>query len=227
MKELKYSTSDYAGVGTYTEKGTDNPSLYVIDGYFALPFAQTRETLDNIEVYSRFIKKCENMVRTNEDYKKYIGVLKNEVGLTFCQIMSNISDEMADIEMHHGPIFNLYDICSIVTNYFLDKNGKVTTFQVAEQVLDDHFEHIIQVIMLSETIHQVHHAQNRFLNMKHAFGRLDLFIEKYKPYIKPYQFEIIAKYIELSLNNDSDFVEATELGKELTSYSKYNELYAD
>lgn len=170
---------------------------------YQIPYFKNEEFFSNLESYNSFIKAVEHVVRTNDRYKKYINYLKKEVQLNHCQVWSNLTDEDCPIEMHHGPIFNLFDYCSIITEYFLLKGWKVNTFRIAETVLDEHQKNHVQVVMLSETIHEEVHARNIFINYRHAFGDLNAFIKKYGVAFTLEHKEKLNRYIDQSLMTDS------------------------
>ena len=79
--------------------------------------------------YDKFVKECERCVRQSPDYKVFIGYVKRILGVNFCQVSSKIYDTDATIEMHHGPIFTLFDIVSIILNDFLRQNKKIGGFE--------------------------------------------------------------------------------------------------
>ena len=182
---------------------------------YQIPFDKDPEYFSNFESYNTFIKGCERLVRHNDRYKKYISFLKRNVRLDRCQVLKNITDDDADIEMHHGPIFTLYDYCSIITEYFLMRHWKVTTPRIAKEVLDEHQRHRIQVVMVSSTVHEEIHARNIFINQNQAFGDLASFLYKYAPAISDEYKEKLNRYIDRSLLMDSSDFGVLDLNKAL------------
>jgi hypothetical protein len=170
---------------------------------YIVPFYKTGEYFDSLESYNNFIKGTERLVRQNDRYRKYISYLKTEVHLNRCQVLKNVDDQDADIEMHHGPVYTLYDICAIVIEYFLVKKWKITSMRIADQVLMEHQKNRIQVVMLSSTIHEEVHAKNIFINMNQAYGDLNAFLKKYGPTMPNEYKEKLNHYIDLSMVNDS------------------------
>lgn len=147
------------------------------------------EYFENLKDYIRFVKDCESEVRTSPDYKVFISFVKNKLGINFCQVSSNIYDTDATIEMHHGPIFTLFDYCSIILNHFLKTGRKIDSVRIADWVLDEHFDLCVQVVMLAVTNHEAAHNRDLFLHVNQGVGNLTQFIEKYA-----YVFEDIHKY---------------------------------
>ena len=182
---------------------------------YNIQFFKDDDYFSSIDAYVSFIKGCEKLVRQNDRYTKYINYLKKEVKLNRCQVLKNIDDEDASIEMHHGPVFTLYDICAIVLEYFLSKKWKVTTMRIADQVLSEHQKNRIQVVMLSSTIHEQVHSRNIFINMEQAYGNLPEFLDKYG-YVMPDEYkEKLNNYIDRSLLYDSSDFGILELNKKL------------
>ena len=148
------------------DKTKTTPIIDSRSSFYNIPFYKEEDYFSSIDSYSNFIKGCERLVRQNDRYSKYISYLKKEVKLDRCQVLKNINDEDASIEMHHGPVFTLYDYCAIIVEYFLAKKWKITTMRIADQVLNEHQKNRIQVVMLSTTIHEEVHARNIFINKR-------------------------------------------------------------
>ena len=159
----------------------ENKSPYVdsATSLHTIPFFKPEEYFNNLESINHFITGVEKLVRTSDRYSKYKSYLMNEVQLNHCQVLSDLSDLDCEIELHHGPIFTLYDTCSVILEYFLMKKWKITSFRIADQVLTEHEENRVNCVMLSSTIHEEVHNRDIFINMKHAWGDINGFINKY------------------------------------------------
>lgn len=184
--------------------------------YYQMPFFKDEEYFRSLESYTAFVKACERLVRTDDRYRKYINYLKKEVKLDHCQVLKNVSDQECTIEMHHGPIFNLFDYCAIILEYFLYKNWKITTMRIADAVLTEHQMNRVQVVMLSTTMHEEVHNKDIFINYKQAYGNLNEFVDKYLSVIQGTEFgEKLNRYIDRSLLYDSNDFGMLELNKKL------------
>lgn len=197
------------------DKTNITPIIDSKSSFYNIPYYKDTTYFSNYESYVNFIKGCERLVRTNDRYNKYIRYLKKEVKLDRCQVLKNITDEDASIEMHHGPIFNLFDYCAIVLEYFLLKKWKITTTRIADVVLDEHQKNRIQVVMVSSSIHEQIHAGNIFINQHQAYGNLTEFIEKYADAISDEYRDQLNRYIDRSLLYDSNDFGILELNKKL------------
>lgn len=189
------------------KKPSKNPTIDSDSSLYSLPYYKDAEYFSNLDNFVSFVKSVEKMVRTSKYYSRYIKYLKDDVGLNFCQVLSNIKSEDEDaytkIEMHHGPILTLFDYVSIMVDYYLYHDKKINSFIIADKIIDEHFQNRIQVVMLSETVHEEVHENNIFLNAKHAFGDLNAFLDKYNKGLTDEQITKINKYLDLCEKYDS------------------------
>lgn len=183
------------------------------DSMYVLQFEKGEEYFSNLESRTRFLRGCEKLVRHNKRYNKYIRYLKKEVKLDHCQVLSHLSDKDCTIEMHHGPIFTLYDICDIVLDHYLSRNWKITSYRIANDVLNEHWANHIQVVMLSTTMHQEVHDRELFINVNQAWGDLHAFLKKYT--LSPELKEKYNRYLDKSMMLDSTSYEILQLNEKL------------
>jgi hypothetical protein len=197
------------------DKSNITPIIDAKSSFYNIPYYKDTNYFSNYESYVNFIRGCERLVRTNDRYNKYIRYLKKEVKLDRCQVFKNITDEDASIEMHHGPIFTLFDYCAIVLEYFILKKWKISTARIADAVLDEHQKNRIQIVMVSTTVHEQIHNGNIFINQRQAYGNLKEFIDKYADAISDEYREQLNRYIDRSLLYDSNDFGVLELNKKL------------
>jgi hypothetical protein len=174
------------------------------DGFICRLY-QNKKSLKDLEVYNKFIKKVESMVRKSKEYKQYKDYLMNDIGLDHCMVFPNIKANMGKdkkqkvtIEMHHGPLLTLYDSCCIITDHMLENNIDVTSIRVYKKVLDEHFENNIQVMMMCDLAHKLYHAGRVYINPKQAWGYTPRFLEKYSDGVDAKMAMIINKNLELA-----------------------------
>lgn len=195
--------------GIEVNKPNVNPTIDSDDSFYEIPFYKDPDYMFSLENEVAFIKAVERMVRSSKYYSRYIAHLKVDLGLNFCQVKGNIMEDeetgVTDLlEMHHGPIFTLFDVVSIIVNYMLIHNMKITTFSVANRVMEEHFKHRVQTVMLCETVHQLVHDNKVFLNYRQGFGDLYSFLETYYEGLDEIQIEKIKDYIEKCKRYDSN-----------------------
>lgn len=174
-----------------------------IDKYNVLGFyADVSELFRDYTEFELFIKGCEHAVRTDKRYTSYISKLKSN-NMIRCAILGNLKEnEKNKMEMHHGPIFTLFDICEIVFRDMAINNKKeITTFKVADIVLTEHEKDNIQIIMLSKGVHKAkHNLLNRkdiFIHIRSSIGRIDRFIDRHHDGMQVEHFESMERYIRL------------------------------
>ena len=144
----------------------------------------------DMQKITRFIKKCEAMIRGSEAYSSYIGNLRNDKQLHFCALKGNITDEDASIEFHHYP-FTLYDIVYTVIMKHIMDNKPFTSFSIVNEVLKLHSLNMVGLVPLSVTEHQLVHDGVRSLSIKSVFGDVNKFVARYNQYMDD---NIIEKY---------------------------------
>lgn len=195
-------------------KEDKNPIIDSPNAFYKLLMYKTEEYFNNPESHVNFIKKVEHCVRTNDRYNKYIAYIKNEVKLDRCAVFKDINDDDATIEMHHG-ILDLFNICDVVTQYFLLHKWKISTFIIADEVLSEHWKNHIPIVMVSTTVHQEIHAGNIFIPYQSFFGDFKAFIKKYNDAMSTEIKTIINRYIDKSLMKDSTDLSILDLNPEL------------
>lgn len=164
--------------------------------------ADPDELLEDYEKYAHYVKKCEEMVRDDDRYTAYIAKLKSG-GLDKCAIMGNLpsDDPKLKIEMHHGPIFNLFDYCDIVLKALLVRgDNQITTYKVADYVLSEHEADNVMIVMLCKPVHMggVHNRKSNkgvFIDIKATWGRIDRFIDRWEDGMEREHYSYIERYI--------------------------------
>jgi len=151
-----------------------------------------------------FIKHTEDIIRVSDEYGAYIAYLKENIpDQNHCAFHSNIVEtDKVKIEMHHGPIFNLFDIVEITLISLLKNNEKISTFRVFEKVLRDHHNNLINTIPLCQTCHIVAHnrkpgVKRPFLMLEHSFGNFVGFLTKYSDCLSYQHINKIRNYLHL------------------------------
>lgn len=173
------------------------------DPYATISLNKDMDYFQDDTNYTKFVKKCEQGVRTSKDYKIFISFIKNILGINFCMVSSSIYDTDATIEMHHGPIFTLYDVTSVILNYFIKTGKKINTPRIIDAVLQEHFDLRVQVVMLAVTNHEAAHNRDLFLNVKQGIGNLTEFLNLYKDYLDDIHKYKIWNYLNLCKANPS------------------------
>jgi len=172
--------------GITTDKIGGNIVLSSDRSNVIVPFYKSESyVLDNIN-FIKFIKNVEMQVRTSKEYSAYIRYLKEELNppLNHCMVYSNITDEDAPIEMHHGVIFTLFDYVEIIMNWCIYNKMLFSSSKVFSIIMDEHRLNNIQVVMLSEDVHiAIHNRKSgvapKFIDYNMCHGDIVTFLNKY------------------------------------------------
>lgn len=164
-------------IGVYTDKNgnlimkSDN-SIFCSSFYF-------QDYYDD-KLINKFIKSTEAIIRQSREYNDYLSLLKTNYNiLNFDNLQSHISDGDASIEIHHYP-FTLYDIVDTVMTYHIIQKDKFTSFSLAKEIMDLHFQHKIGFVPLTITNHQLAHDEAIFISLKQVFGDWKAFYKQYE-----------------------------------------------
>ena len=151
-----------------------------------VPFYKEESYMVDNGAFVKFIKNVEMQVRTSKEYRAYIKFLKEELDppLNHCMVYSNITDTMAPIEMHHGPIFTLFDYVEIVIVWHFKNDIPFSSSKIFHEVMEAHRLNLVQTVMLSEAVHKAIHNNKKgvepyFLDYKLAYGDIIGFLTKY------------------------------------------------
>lgn len=205
-------------------KGKNNPKIKSLVDDEVLKFMQSKEDLSDPDDFESFVKATESLIRNDPRYSNYIYELKSR-GFNKDVMQSDIDNEKfpnTDIEMHHGPMFTLYDIVSIVTDHLLSQGNKVTTFGVAKLILCEHELHRIQVVMgLTKTNHELVHDGKMFIHIKQSIGDVMAFIKDFKYGLRREHLYTLQEYLNLCKKydaTDNDYLMLTKVVKKINKY---------
>ena len=128
-------------------------------------------------------KRIESLFRNSREYKNYIAGIREGLQIKNCAFFSDRDFTEVDLELHH--IFpKLYDIVLIVGGKMLLKlkDGEfLTVYNVVDEVIKFHMKDFPTVMMLSSTVHQLHHTGQyqlpKFTNSLHIGKYKEVFNE--------------------------------------------------
>ena len=83
-----------------------------------------------------------------------------------------------DIELHHYPL-NLFQIVETVMNYHVIHGDRFTSFSLALEILQLHYQNKIGLVPLDKTNHELAHNYSIFLSSKQIFGNRKEFVKQY------------------------------------------------
>lgn len=201
-----------------------NPSLHSPNCEYDLFFYQTRESLLDVEIYRNFIKNCINRFRRSKYYKTYKSYLMS-LGLDRCQVMGNITaDDVGDrgIELHHN-IINLFDIALMICEHLLNTVGIVSTYDIVQILIFEHFNNNVPIVFLSETAHQLYtNDPQAYIPPNMTFGKWWVLLEKYKYGVTLDIAYKVVNYIKKYENEMPISIDVTQQ-EQILSFAQYNE----
>ena len=199
------------------------PAIYFPRCEYPLTFYQTRDTLADMDRYKAFIDNCTHRFRKSRTYKSYKSYLMS-MGLDRCQVIGNIQDGMANIEMHHN-FLTIYDITILISQHILNTVGRCTTFDIVALLMQEDRNNNIPIVMLSETVHQLYHDNPDFyIPISMTFGKWWDLLIKYRYGITLDIAYKVVKYIQnCQRNNELNSVEFFKLSDDIKNWGEYNE----
>lgn len=215
--------NEFMNIDIIGEDNFNNPSISSPNSPYEIFFAQTRDTLLDVETYKHFIENAISRFRHDRTYKHYKGYLY-ELGLDKCQFNANINKDMAKIEMHHNML-TIFDIAVIITEAVLKTRGYITTFDLVMLLKQEHINNRVQLVMLSLTPHQLYHNNpDFFIHPDMCIGDWAKFLDMYFVGItRDLAFKIIFylnRAIEEGGSNDNDLL---SLRDRIYDWSQYCE----
>lgn len=180
----------------------NNPSVLSKDKDFSLSYKTSLRELDKDgALREKFISSgVEHAVRNSPEYDNFVRRV-HEAGFDHCSIMGKAKGNKMKLDVHHGPMFTLYDICDIVLLHLTkslkkDQDAYVTSFEIASLVIEEHKLNNVQCVVLSKTPHKAVDTNMLFLHCDMSIGRVDRFIEKYDKGINNIMKAKIKKYVK-------------------------------
>lgn len=162
--------------------------------------------LNDEKSFKKYMQTVERVVRTSFEYRAYTNYLREYMDMNQCAFYQNVNNTdtvKVRIEIHHEPL-SLYDICLIVYNKRVSFNEPLDEEYVAKEVMYLHYNLMVGLIPLAETVHQLVHAQYLFVPTTAVLGKYREFVERYKPYMLPEQLEVLEHIEEATQVYDSD-----------------------
>jgi len=226
----QFKCSSYPGI--FSVNIETNPMLSAPTAGFDILFAQTKDTMEDPDVYKKFLSSAIKTFRGSPKYKNYKAHLMDEIGLDSCQYHGNIKSgsedqDMATIEMHHH-ILTIYDIAYIITEHILNSNGCITTMDLIKMLGIEHTEHRVATVMLCKTCHQLQHNHEQFfLSSSLAFGNWVEFLQRFPLGVNGDIYKKIYFQIKKDLttleSSENKALELLSIANTLEDWSAHNE----
>nr|DAS84347.1 MAG TPA: hypothetical protein [Caudoviricetes sp.] len=156
--------------------------------------------------FKKFLSELEKSVRGSFEYQQYIQYLRNSFNMNSCAFyrnVSNVPNPKIKIHVHHDPI-TLYDICTIVFRKRQTLGEPIDEESIAKEVMWNHYNGFVGLIPLSETAHELVHANYLFVPCTHVFGDYKEFVNMYKQFFTLDQLDLLKDIEDASTLYTSD-----------------------
>lgn len=156
--------------------------------------------------FKKFLAELEKSVRGSFEYQQYIQYLRNAFNMNSCAFyrnVTNVPNPKIKIHIHHDPI-TLYDICTIIFRKRQTLGEPIDEESIAKEVMWNHYNGFVGLIPLSETAHELVHANYLFIPCTHVFGEYKEFVNMYKQFFTLDQLDLIKDIEDASVLYTSD-----------------------
>ena len=209
----------------YINSKDDNPYLMFPRAEYPLYFYQTRDLLNDMDRYRSFIENCVRRFRKSRAYKGYKSYLMS-LGMDRSQILGNIQEGMASIEMHHN-FLTIFDITILISQHILNTVGFCSSFDIIALLIQEHKNNNIPIVMLDKTSHQLYHDNPDFyIPISMTFGQWWNLLIKYRFGITlDIAYKVINYIKNCQRNNELNTLEFYKLENTIQSWGEYNDYY--
>lgn len=150
--------------------------------------------------FKKYINDVEKEVRSSFEYRRFIKYLRENMEMNKCSFLLDVEIDgnfNVKIEQHHYP-FTLYDIALIVFNKRMYYHDSLELEMVAKEVMMLHYNLIIGLIPLSETVHELVHNEMIFIPVDKVLGRYSKFVDMYKEFMLPEHLDVLGRIEDYS-----------------------------
>lgn len=199
-----------------------NPTLRSPYATLDLPFYQTKETLNDVDTYRNFIKNAESRFRASKEYKAYKSYLMEYIGIDRCQEFGNITSDDATIELHHN-ILGLFDIALLISGHIINTVGYISTFDLIQYLILEHYNNRVGITFLSKTAHQIYtNDPDGYIPPEMTFGKWWELLYLYRFGITYNIAEKILQYLQ-KYQNKTPISFNLQLQEQILSFANFNE----
>ena len=156
-----------------------------------------QDLIDDNKKYVQYVKGIVQLVRKSVEYKNYIQFLHGEVELNNSALLKGVNTFNTSIEIHHA-VFQIFDIVDIVIQQYIRNNKSFQSMQIANEVMQCHYDNIVPLVPLDKTSHELVHSGELFIKFEHIFGDIRKFLKKYAIGLNGEQLEMLKTFIRLN-----------------------------
>ena len=161
----------------------------------------------------KYIKTVEQVIRRSAPYRRYTTFLKKNMDMDRCTVLKNIrrdSNKHYSIEIHHEP-FTLFDIVETVINKRLAEGQTIKSLDVADEVMQLHYDGKVGLVPLTTTMHELVHNGRIFIPLQLIYQDYKGFFEDYELYLNETTKDKIDTKVNLSLRAEGIVSDALDI----------------
>lgn len=161
------------------------------------------DLFDDKEI-DKYIKDVEKVCRHSFEYQRFIKFLRLKLDMNKCSFYENVSNRFGEVDVfkikihiHHDPL-TLYEIAKIVYMKRMKRKEDMDEQLTATEVMLLHYNLLVGLIPLAETVHELVHNQYLFIPTTEVFGFYQEFLNMYDEYIDQELKDKIARLEDFS-----------------------------
>jgi len=174
------------------------------------------------DIDMKLVSYIEKEIRNSFEYRSYVQYLKDELDLTKCALLPSIDVKTTPVtlEFHHFPL-TLFDITETIAKSMVHKakSETVSCFNIAEEVVLEHFRNNVGLVPLTETLHQMAHNNAIIVPINKVNGNYKEFINKYKAFIEHDKLDRITMMEAYNDSDDAQQYNNDKLKKRIVNYN--------
>ena len=180
----------------------DNFEIIKLNGL--LPFDIPDYDLADDKERNKYFDRIKRICRNSFEYRRLVNFMRTGVNMNECSFFKNVNNidtYKIKIHIHHEP-FTLDNIVTIVFNKRATMGESLSENMVAKEVMFLHYNLLIGLIPLSETVHELVHNNFLYIPVNKMLGYVRKFTELYEPYMDPELLDMLSRNIDFTKNYD-------------------------
>lgn len=148
----------------------------------------------------KYFENIERMCRTSFHYQEFTKYLRENCNMNECSFYENVNNRDSfkiKIHIHHHP-FTLYDIVVIVYKKRMANREPIDEELVAKEVMFLHYNMMVGLIPLAETVHELVHNNYLFIPLDKVYGYFNEFANIYEDYIDSETLDTLRRNTEFT-----------------------------
>jgi hypothetical protein len=155
--------------------------------------------LEDEKDLKKFVKSTEALIRRSPEYKLWTSYVRDVLGCSKCEITDERIGEVT-VEIHHHP-FSLYTIVKAEVLKNSSNNKEFCSFDIATNLIEQHFQNQIGYIPLVKTIHEKFHNGYFQIPLELIHGDYKNLITKYFDYLDDEEKDLINARLAVNKEN--------------------------